>query len=58
MRDLEGKVAVSADLVGEQVVDGILKDELFIFCDGGWTRKLIEERTKGVFDALDRQFPQ
>jgi NAD(P)-dependent dehydrogenase (short-subunit alcohol dehydrogenase family) len=50
--------AVSPDLVGEQVVDGILKDELFIFCDGGWTRKLIEERTKGVFGALDRQFPQ
>ena len=52
------KEAVSSDLVGEQVVDGILKDELFIFCDGGWTRKLIEERTKGVFAALDRQFPQ
>ncbi len=50
--------AVAPDLVGEQVVDGILKDELFIFCDGGWTRKLIEERTKSVFDALDRQFPQ
>jgi NAD(P)-dependent dehydrogenase (short-subunit alcohol dehydrogenase family) len=50
--------AVSPDLVGEQVVDGILKDELFIFCDGGWTRKLIEARTKAVFDALDRQFPQ
>jgi NAD(P)-dependent dehydrogenase (short-subunit alcohol dehydrogenase family) len=52
------KEAVSPDLVGEQVVEGILKDELFIFCDGGWTRKLIEERTKRVFDALDRQFPQ
>jgi len=51
-------LAVSPDLVGEQVADGILKDELFIFCDGGWTRKLIEERTKGVFAALDRQFPQ
>jgi NAD(P)-dependent dehydrogenase (short-subunit alcohol dehydrogenase family) len=50
--------AVSADLVGEQVANGILADELFIFCDGGWTRKLIEDRTKGVFEALDRQFPE
>jgi len=51
-------LAVSPDLVGEQVANGILEDELFIFCDGGWTRKLIEARTKDVFDALDRQFPQ
>jgi NAD(P)-dependent dehydrogenase (short-subunit alcohol dehydrogenase family) len=52
------KEAVSPDLVGEQVAGAIVNDELFIFCDGGWTRKLIEERTKGVFEALDRQFPQ
>jgi NAD(P)-dependent dehydrogenase (short-subunit alcohol dehydrogenase family) len=52
------KEAVTPDLVGEQVADGIVNDELFIFCDGGWTRKLFEARTQAVFDALDRQFPQ
>jgi NAD(P)-dependent dehydrogenase (short-subunit alcohol dehydrogenase family) len=51
-------LAVSPDLVGEQVADAILNDEMFIFCDGGGTRDLIEKRTKDLFDALDRQFPK
>ncbi len=51
-------IAVSPDLVGEQVANGILNDELYIFCDGGGTRDLIEKRTKAVFEALDRQFPK
>ncbi|MEE8400026.1 MAG: hypothetical protein V3S89_13530, partial [Desulfobacterales bacterium] len=51
-------LAVSSDLVGEQVANGILNDEMYIFCDGGGTRDLIEKRTKAIFDALDRQFPK
>lgn len=51
-------LAVSSDLVGEQVANGILNDEMYIFCDGGGTRDLIEKRTKAILDALDRQFPR
>ena len=51
-------LAVSSDLVGEQVANGILNDELYIFCDGKGTRDLLKKRTKAIFDALDRQFPK
>jgi len=50
--------AVPADLVGHQVVSGILNDEMYIFCDGGQTRTLIENRTNAIYAALDRQFPK
>ena len=72
MQDLEGKVAlvpggpngIGLDMVKAflnrrmKAANGIIKGESFIFCDGGWTRKLIEERTRDIFNALDRQFPQ
>ena len=51
------ELAVSSDLVGEQVANGILNDELYIFCDREGTRNLVEKRTQAIFDALDRQFP-
>jgi len=51
-------LAVSADLVGEQVADAIIQDEMFIFCDGGQTREMLDKRTKDLFDVLDRQFPK
>lgn len=51
-------LAVSSDLVGEQVANGILNDELYIFCDGKGSRDLIKKRMKAIFDAFDRQFPR
>lgn len=51
-------LAVSPDLVGEQVADGIIQDQMFIFCDGTGTRDLLEKRTKNLFNDLDRQFPK
>lgn len=51
-------LAVSLDLVGEQVANGIIHDELYIFCDGEGSREMIERRTKAIFDAFDRQFPK
>lgn len=51
-------LGVSPDLVGEQVADGILNDELYIFCDGKGSRELIKTRTKAILDAFDRQFPE
>lgn len=50
--------AVSVDVVGNQVVNGILNDEMYIFTDGGQTRVLIEKRTNAIYAALDRQFPK
>lgn len=50
--------AVSPDLVGEQVANAIVNDDMFIFCDGPGTRDLLEKRTKNLFDDLDRQFPE
>jgi NAD(P)-dependent dehydrogenase (short-subunit alcohol dehydrogenase family) len=51
-------LAVSPDLVGEQVANGILNDELYIFCDGEGSRDMIERRMKAIYDAFDRQFPK
>ena len=50
--------ATSVDVVGDQVVNGILNDEMYIFTDGGQTRVLIENRTNAIYAALDRQFPK
>jgi NAD(P)-dependent dehydrogenase (short-subunit alcohol dehydrogenase family) len=50
-------LAVSSDLVGDQVADAIVQDDMFVFCDGVGTREMLEKRTKGLFDTLNRQFP-
>jgi NAD(P)-dependent dehydrogenase (short-subunit alcohol dehydrogenase family) len=48
---------IKPDLVGEQVVNAIRNDELYIFCDGYGSRRLIKTRTQAMLDAFDRQFP-
>ena len=49
---------IKPDLVGEQVVNGIRNDELYIFCDGYRSRKLVRRRTQAMLDAFNRQFPE
>ncbi|MCH7908113.1 MAG: SDR family oxidoreductase [Candidatus Hydrogenedentes bacterium] len=49
---------IKPDLVGEQVVDAIRNDELYIFCDGYGSRRLLKRRTQAMLDAFDRQFPE
>ena len=49
---------IKPDRVGEQVVNGIRNDELYIFCDGYGSRRLVRRRTQAMFDAFDRQFPE
>lgn len=48
---------VEPDLVGQQVVNGIRSDELYIFCDGYGSRRLVKTRTDAMLSAFDRQFP-
>jgi NAD(P)-dependent dehydrogenase (short-subunit alcohol dehydrogenase family) len=48
---------IKPDLVGEQVVNAIRHDELYIFCDGYGSRRLVNRRVQAMSDALDRQFP-
>ena len=52
------EIAVSADTVGEQVLAGIRSDELYIFCDGSDSRKMLETRCGDLLAAMDRQFPK
>ena len=49
-------MAVPADTVGQQVMNAILTDEFYIFCDGTHTRKMLEQRCAYLLAALDRQF--
>ena len=49
---------IEPDVVGEYVVNGIRNDELYIFCDGYGSRRLVRRRTQAMLDAFDRQFPE
>lgn len=49
---------IEPDVVGEHVVNGIRNDELYIFCDGYRSRRLVKRRTQAMLDAFDRQFPE
>ena len=49
---------IEPDVVGEYVVNGIRNDELYIFCDGYRSRRLVTRRTQAMLDAFDRQFPE
>jgi len=49
---------IKPDLIGEQVVNGIRNDELYIFCDGYGSRRLVRQRMQAMLDAFDRQFPE
>jgi NAD(P)-dependent dehydrogenase (short-subunit alcohol dehydrogenase family) len=51
-------IAVSADTVGEQVLNGIRNNELYIFCDGSDSRAMLETRCNDLIAAMDRQFPK
>ena len=52
------EMAVSPDTVGEQVLQGVLNDELFIFCDGVHTREMLNAHCERLQAAMDRQFPE
>ena len=49
---------IKPDVVGELVVNAIRHDELYIFCDGYGSRRLVKTRMQAMLDALDRQFPE
>ncbi|NKB99145.1 MAG: SDR family NAD(P)-dependent oxidoreductase [Pseudomonadales bacterium] len=50
-------MAVSPETVGQQVLQGIQNDELYIFCDGVQSRAMLETRCENMLAAMDRQFP-
>ena len=51
-------MAVPAETVGTQVMQAILTNEFYVFCDGIHTRKMLENRCSTMIAAMDRQFPQ
>jgi NAD(P)-dependent dehydrogenase (short-subunit alcohol dehydrogenase family) len=55
---LIANMAVPADTVGQQVMNAILTNEFYIFCDGSHTRKMLEQRCDAMLSAMDRQFPE
>ncbi|MEL7187048.1 MAG: SDR family NAD(P)-dependent oxidoreductase [Pseudomonadota bacterium] len=50
-------MAVPSETVGQQVMQAILTDEFYIFCDGTHTRTMLEKRCERMLAAMDRQFP-
>ena len=58
VREMIETMAVSADVVGQQVLSAIENDEFYIFCDGTDTRKMLEERCETMLAAMERQFPR
>jgi NAD(P)-dependent dehydrogenase (short-subunit alcohol dehydrogenase family) len=60
-KDIAGMIedmAVPAETVGAQVMQAILDDEFYIFCDGTHTRTMLEKRCSELIAAMDRQFPE
>lgn len=51
------QLAVAPDAVGEMVVKAILANELYIFTDGDDSRTMLEEHSRLLLDAMNRQFP-
>ena len=51
------EIAVSPDTVGEQVVAGVRNNELYIFCDGSDSRKMLETTQASVFGFMCGQQP-
>ena len=51
-------MAVPSETVGQQVMQAILTDEFYIFCDGTHTRAMLENRCERMIAAMDRQFPR
>ena len=52
------EMAVPAETVGSQVMNAILTDEFYVFCDGTHTRSMLETRCSNMIAAMDRQFPK
>ena len=51
------EMAVPSETVGSQVMQAILTNEFYIFCDGTHTRDMLEKRCSEMIAAMDRQFP-
>ena len=51
-------MAVPAETVGNQVMNAVLTDEFYVFCDGTHTRSMLETRCNDYIAAMDRQFPK
>ena len=51
-------IAVKPEDAGEMVLRGIENEDLYIFTDGTASREMLEGRTKALFDAMNRQFPE
>mgnify|MGYP001178520227 FL=1 len=51
------EMAVPSETVGLQVMQAILTNEFYIFCDGTHTRDMLEKRCSEMIAAMDRQFP-
>ena len=49
-------MAVPAETIGSQVMNAILTDEFYVYCDGTHTRSMLESRCRDLIDAMDRQF--
>ena len=52
------EMAVPSETVGQQVMQAILTNEFYIFCDGTNTRSMLETRCNDLLAAMDRQFPK
>lgn len=52
------EMEVSTETVGQQVIQAIRTDELYIFCDGTHTRDMLKQRCEDMLAAMDRQFPE
>jgi len=52
------EMAVPAETVGSQVMNAILTNEFYVFCDGTHTRGMLETRCNDMIAAMDRQFPK
>lgn len=51
-------MSVPAETVGIQVMQAMLTNEFYIFCDGTNTRQMLEARCADMMAAMDRQFPK
>jgi|TARA_B100001540_G_scaffold290861_1_gene287894 NAD(P)-dependent dehydrogenase (short-subunit alcohol dehydrogenase family) len=52
------EMAVPAETVGYQVMQAMLSNEFYIFCDGTHTREMLIKRCNDMIDAMNRQFPE
>ncbi len=52
------EMAVPAETVGTQVMQALLNNEFYIFCDGTHSREMLTKRCNALIDAMNRQFPE